>query len=454
MKRACFSNHKKKKSSCEFHTAQITNYFSMKLAKLSFLMVSLWAFFAAIASAQGEIGCVYPDWTAGYLDIHHINTGRGECVFAILPDGTTMMIDAGETGTDKRNFKPDGSKSSGEWISRYILSMMRPFSEKKLDYMLLTHFHDDHMGNVRLSNKKSDKGDYILTGISEVGDLIPFGKIIDRSRPDYDYPYPMSNHPNVQNYIRFVDWHVANGATAEQFEVGSNQQFKLLRQPDQYPGFEIRNIAANGRVWTGTHTNTRSYFPPINQLEKEEYPEENACSAAIRISYGKFDYFNGGDLVHTYSPGTWKDIETPVGLVTGPVEVCEANHHAYHDAMGEAFLKAVRPRVVIMQLWSAGHPDHRVLQRMLDHSVYPGERDIFATNLMEATQIVLGRRTGQMKSRQGHIVVRVNPGGDRYMIYILDDSAENFKVTNIHGPYLGNESNSVKTHCLVVHRQS
>ncbi len=73
---------------------------------------------------------MYPDWTAGCLDIHHISTGRGECVCAILPDGTTMMIDAGETGTDKRNFKPDGSKSSGEWISRSIRCMMHPFSEK------------------------------------------------------------------------------------------------------------------------------------------------------------------------------------------------------------------------------------------------------------------------------------------------------------------------------------
>jgi hypothetical protein len=82
----------------------------MNLGKFSFLTVMLWACFTA-ASAQVGAGDVYPDWTAGYLDIHHISTGKGECMFAILPDGTTMMIDAGETGTDKRNFKPDGSRS-------------------------------------------------------------------------------------------------------------------------------------------------------------------------------------------------------------------------------------------------------------------------------------------------------------------------------------------------------
>jgi beta-lactamase superfamily II metal-dependent hydrolase len=410
----------------------------MNSGKLSFLTVTLWTCFIVAASAQVKVGDVYPDWTAGYLDIHHISTGKGECMFAILPDGTTMMIDAGETGTDKRNFKPDGSRSSGKWISRYILRMMRPLPEKNLDYMLLTHFHDDHMGNVRLSNKKSDKGDYILTGITEVGDLIPFGKIIDRNWPDYDYPSPVSNRPNVQNYIRFVNWHVANDAIAEQFEVGSNQQFKLLKEPDQYPGFEIRNIAANGCVWTGANNNTRSHFPSLDKLTKEEYPEENALSTAIRISYGNFNYFNGGDLVHTYSPGTWKDIETPVGLATGPVDVCVANHHA-KDAMGEGFIKAVRPRVFVIQGFALSHPDAAALRNMLSHKIYPAERDVFTTQIFDVNRTVLGENlVGQLKSTKGHIVIRVKPGGNSYKVYILDDSSESFTIKGIYGPYESN----------------
>lgn len=410
----------------------------MRLGKFSFLTVTLWVCFTAAASAQVEVGGVYPDWTAGYLDIHHISTGKGECVFAILPDGTTMMIDAGETGTDKRNFKPDGSRSSGEWISRYILRMMRPLPMKKLDYMLLTHFHDDHMGNVQLSSKKSNKGDYILTGISEVGDLIPFGKIIDRNWPSYDYPLPMGNRKDMQNYIGFVNWHVANGAVAEQFEVGSNQQFKMLKQADQYPDLEIRNIAANGVVWTGVHNHTRSHFPSTDQLAAADYPEENALSIAIRISYGEFDYFNGGDLVHTYSPGTWKDIETPVGLATGSVDVCVANHHA-KDAMGEGFIKAVRPRVFVIQGFALSHPDATALRNMLSRKIYAGERDIFTTHLFDVNRTVLGEKlVSQLKSTQGHIVIRVNPGGNSYKVYILDDTSEIFTIQGIYGSYESN----------------
>src|SRR5690554_6137012 len=388
------------------------------------LLIVLAVFYQSFVVAQVKEDDTYPEWSEGYMDIHHINTGRGECVFAILPDGTTMMIDAGETGPSPRvtEARPNDTKSSGEWITRYISHMMQPLPGKELDYILLTHFHGDHMGDVQNSREKSVKGNYVLTGITEVGDKIPFKKIVDRNWPDYNWPTPLTDDNNMQNYISFVDRHVSCGAAAEQFEVGSNKQFTLLRHADKYPEFEIRNLTANGYVWTGVQNKVYNHFATLEQMKEKQVPNENHCSAAIRISYGKFDYFNGGDIINSNATGTWRDIETPVGLVAGPVEVCEANHHAYHDAMGEAFLKAVRPRVIIMQLWSASHPDHRVLQRLLDHSVYPGERDIFATNLMEATQKALGRRTDPIKSRQGHIVTRVHPGGDRYDIYILDDA--------------------------------
>lgn len=410
----------------------------MSTKKILFAAWLLWFLLLHMAVAQVEAGTHFPDWEEGFLDIHHIYTGRGEAVFAILPDGTTMLIDAGETGTDKRNFRPDASRGAGEWISRYILRMIRPLSEKRVDYILLTHFHDDHMGNIGLSDRRSDKGGYILTGITELGDLIPFGKIVDRNWPHYNYPRLMSDNANLQNYIRFVNWHVENGATAEAFKAGSNGQFRLLKQPGRYPEFEIRNIAANGEVWTGRATNTRNYFPPVDQLTEREYPEENLCSAAIRISYGKFDYFNGGDILHSYAPGTWKDLETPVGMALGKVDVCEANHHA-KDAMGKGFLQAVQPRVIVVQGFALSHPDATALRNMLSKEIYPGDRDIFLTHLFDVNRTVLGEKLiSQLKSTGGHVVVRVRPGGDSYQIYVLDDTSESYTIKGGYGPYESN----------------
>lgn len=75
---------------------------------------------------------------------------------------------------------------------------------------------------------------------------------------------------------------------------------------------------------------------------------------------------------------------------------------------------------------------------MMSSWVYPGPRDVFSTNLMESTHEVIGSRIDKMKSRQGHIVIRVDSGGESYMIYILDDSSESFRVKSIHGPYFSN----------------
>jgi beta-lactamase superfamily II metal-dependent hydrolase len=386
--------------------------------------------------AQLKAGDQFSGWEEGILDIHHINTGKGECAFFMLPDGTTLLVDAGATRQAKPRVtdpKPNGTREPGEWIARYILHYLNNQPAKKLDYVLLTHFHDDHIGETYPGAKKSKNGAWQLSGITEVAEFLPIGKLVDRGWPAYNWPTPQ-NAEYIQNYIQFVKWSTEkNGVVAEQFRVGDNRQFSLLRNPEKYPAFEIRNIAANGHVWTGVGNTARNHFPALESLPPNEYPGENKCSSAFRLSYGKFDYFNGGDIT-TGAPGSWQDIETPVGLVTGPVEICLANHHAYFDAMGVSFLQAVRPQVHIIQVWSPSQPDNGVLARMMSTWTYPGPRDIFATNIMEETRVVTGR-IDNLKSQQGHIVVRVNPGGESYMIYILDDSEESFKIKSIHGPY-------------------
>jgi hypothetical protein len=98
------------------------------------------------ARAQ-QVGEPLARWTAGTLDIHHINTGKGNAKFFVLPDATTLLVDAAAAGGGAHNtaLQPDGSRTPGEWIARYIAAMAPAVRKPSLDSAHLTHLHGDHM---------------------------------------------------------------------------------------------------------------------------------------------------------------------------------------------------------------------------------------------------------------------------------------------------------------------
>jgi beta-lactamase superfamily II metal-dependent hydrolase len=358
---------------------------------------------------------VLPPWSPDTLDIHHINTGKGDSAVLIFPDGTSLLVDAGATlrpGPRVTPQRPDASRPPGEWIARYIRRVLEPTGPVRLDYALLTHFHEDHMGTPSAAAKKSATGGYQLAGITEVGDHIPIGTMLDRGWPDYNFPTPLTG-AMMTNYREFLAWHGKNRRMrVERLVSGRNDQIRLVRQPGRYRDFEVRNIAANGEIWTGVGSTTRAHFPPIDTIPKADLPSENMCSIGLRVSYGRFDYFTGGDMPGLPSEGspTWHDVETPVAKVVGPVEVHTLNHHGFNDCCNAFFLSTLRPRVHIMSVYAPSHPGMRVLGRLLSTRLYDGPRDIFATNLMDETKVVIGEAAD---SDEGNRRFRSDADNDR-----------------------------------------
>ncbi len=403
------------------------------------VFLSFAAVLAPALYAQDAAGRELSLWQPGTLEIHQISTGRGNSGLYIFPDGTTLLVDAGENArktTRHTSDRPDGSRPAGEWITRYIRHALRHDAQPALDYVLLTHFHGDHMGDPSDSSPTSKSGAYKLAGLMFVGESLKIGKLMDRSWPDYNYPAPLEDE-GTKNYRSFVTWQARNnGLKVERFTPGRNNQVVLLRDAKRYPEFELRNVGANGEIWTGVGTVTRHHFPALDTVPRADWPSENMCSISFRLSYGRFDFFNGGDIPGIVSSGypVWQDVETPVAKAVGPVEAAILNHHGYIDTMNEFFIATLRPRVWTYSVWDSGHPTSAVWHRLNSGRLYPGPREIFATDVHPGVRAVIGG-IDKLASDRGHIVIRVSPGGDEFRVVIVDDSSESHKVVRVFGPY-------------------
>lgn len=369
-----------------------------------------------------------PAWQEGCLDIHTIATGKGDAALIVMPDGTTMMIDAGELNKAKDTPHPDGTKPAGEWQSIYIKHFLSQLPNREsLDYVMITHLHDDHIGNIDTALPGTHG--YNLSGITIVGEQIHFNKFVDRAWPDYDFPSREnvlnSNKGFIPHYMNFVKYIADHGTEVEKFQIGSRRQFTMVNNPKKYSGmFEIRNLAANGEVWTGRGLKSRKMYSGDPTLF-----DENMNSCVIRLRYGKFSYFNGGDL----SGGNWpiyksqeRDFETPVAKVCGPVTVMKANHHGYYDTCNAFFMQTLSPQVIIIDARSDNHPVPSTMTRITDPQVWRGDRDYYIT--VDRPKVKLGEKLWSYFKPWGHIVVRVYPGGDSYQMFVLDADSTDYHV--------------------------
>ena len=382
----------------------------MTFSRRDFLVDSL---AAAAAGAVGgcatrgnAVGCIYPGWKPGEMDIHFIHTGTSENTFMIFPDGTTMLLDCGHVKKRKPGYAealppmPSGERRAGEWVGRYI---KRLIPQREIDYLMVSHWHSDH-----------------FAGIPDVAESFRFLNY-------YDHQYP-----NVGKYRRDVDdadfdvfqkWlepAVKAGMKREPFKVGAKDQIRLQHDPTGYYRrvFEIRNLAANGVMWDGKKNLIDVAGEHVKQTG-QKYINENPLSAAIRIRYGDFTYFTGGDLEGDFvgADGKKFSYEERVGEVVGPVCVCKTNHHAFFPSMRDAFVKSVRPVT---------------LTRMMSRENYEGERFV-AYGAIPDFRMRQFEKLGLTRylTPPGHAVVKVVPGGFAFKLYTLSAEDESMRIVGV-----------------------
>ena len=377
--------------------------------------------------SRPAVGERYPGWKPGELDIHFIQTGVGEQTFFIFPDGTTMLLDCGD-GYNPNYLKfiprrPSEKLLGGEWVSRYV---QRLIPQRTIDYFMLSHWHGDHCGSPSLRTKTLPDGRKVC-GITLFAEDFSIRHYFDHQWPRagvYAYGLDKRGMDMVREWIPFMQGRC--GMEPHAFKVGALNQIKLLNDAVGYfaKSFSIRNICANAVYWDGAK-GTIDYAPEYikRHPEMKGGVYENSLSNGIRIQYGPFRAFFGGDID---DPA----YEALVGKAVGPVDMCKTNHHACPSSMGAPFCAAVRAKAYMSSVWSPNQITSKNLVNMTSRDLYPGERVVMYGHMPDIKREHYADRPfmKDVVPVQGHSVFKVAPGGKTFEAFVLTNEDESMRI--------------------------
>ena len=343
----------------------------------------------------------------------------------IMPDGTTMVIDAGEFSREGKKHKnviqrPNAQTRPTKAFGDYIRHFM-PQGHSAVDYFNLSHFHMDHMGNFEPEYTRSAEGDYLLSGVMALYHQVPFAEVIDRAYGAYDsLKVKAMSGKMMPEYRKFLDYHTAKGnLKASQFKLGAVNQFAMKYNGEAFKNFRIENICSNGYVWDNGKM--------IDIYEgKRDKIRENAASCGFVVHYGKFDFLTAGDI------GDYNDLELAVAKVVGEVEAVKAHHHLSPHSMCQPSMEVLRPQTLVATSFYVRdiQPDKSKFGYISNIGT-----NIYCTSVGESLLEQHPEDYAVCRATSGHIVIRVAPKGNKYWVYTLDDRDSQYRVTQIDGPF-------------------
>ena len=228
------------------------------------------------------------------LEIYWIDVEGGAATLIVAPSGESMLIDTGWVVGDRD--------------AKRIYAAAQLAGLKKIDDLVISHFHGDHVG-----------------GLAALVKMIPVGRFFDHG-----------DEIEKENQQWLDSYHAASAGKRTIVKAGDEIPLKgvqvLVVSSDQH----VIAKAVNG----GGRPN------PLceNAEQKAPVTPENQRTIGVLLTYRKFKFLNLIDL-------DWeKDMELacPINKL-GPVTVYQTSRHGSLDGAGSPpFLGAIKPQVVVV----------------------------------------------------------------------------------------------------------
>src|SRR6266700_1515621 len=258
---------------------------------------SLLLFFASLTLGARASRPLFDGSDGGAFDVYFIDVEGGQATLMVSPSGQSLLVDTGWPGFSGRD-------------AGRIAATAKAAGVKRIDYLVITHYHLDHVG-----------------GVPELARRIPIVHFVDHG-------------PSVETDKTGSELFAA-------YRKARRRGRHIVAKPgDRIPvrGLDVEVLTAAGKGISAPLENAGAENPYCAETKlRETDPSENAQSVGILVRFGSFRLIDLGDL-------TWNkeyQLVCPANKV-GKVNVYVVSHHGMNLSGSPALVNGLAPRVAIM----------------------------------------------------------------------------------------------------------